>query len=716
MQNNTSKPISHLAALLILCFVLPPVYFSFKNGYGDSLFLEDFCRDVFLDGGRWKAWAWTFSPAFFPDVFIYILGFHLFSNPFDTMFFVAVIQVVLVVCAIFLLGWSVDVKVKGIPLALLALLLAAAIREHSLHSIWLLFNSTNNHFGSYLATLFAFALTIKSIRSPRLQWQLILFILVIIASCSGQLFTLTYTATLIGAGFLFFTLQLIAGSLSIGAMGFWILTVLMTGVATIFGNLLRQAISPNFPTYSFSIERSIHSLSAVLRDTLEMLLYGTIFNYLMFIVTLGAVCTCVVRIIVLSGHLSTPNTIGNTVNKNLPKDMPIFFLYCAGLVAIPVSILGIIWSGGVHNHGNFRYLLAPISLPIISMAFWLSSFMKDGRFIVFADRLLFVSCLGLCGLQAFFLPSQFTRFRSAYITPAEAEKFRNAFEKPLTRLDVINHRFMSDAALVSCLDTHAQEYGLHTGVAEFWDARSVYLLSKTGLAANAFLVDLTPLYQMSSLDHILGGRSKKPPLYNFVITSKRFSTGSNRYLGPDIIRQQLGTEDHAFVCQGAGEQNTILVYNSDDRLDRLIKSRARPFVLKNAFENGLEESIQLTGSELSVLEGVTNGSRVKCNTLEKALCTYGPYLRLATGNYRFKIDYRVLGKIPSQVPGRWDVFTNGKPGVILSGTFDSDTENGTLSTDFSIRNFGQKDRYEIRSFTSKDISLEIISLQITKVS
>lgn len=119
---------------------------------------------------------------------------------------------------------------------------------------------------------------------------------------------------------------------------------------------------------------------------------------------------------------------------------------------------------------------------------------------------------------------------------------------------------------VECLDEKSVQYRLHRGMANYWQARPVTLLSKTGLVVVQVDPDLKPFRILNNSD---GYRDD----FDFVIISNNMQPGY--WMDRNIVLSKFGQPASTFFC----EKSEILVYNRES--DTQIKNHFDAFFAHN---------------------------------------------------------------------------------------------------------------------------------------
>jgi len=251
---------------------------------------------------------------------------------------------------------------------------------------------------------------------------------------------------------------------------------------------------------------------------------------------------------------------------------------------------------------------------------------------------------------------------------------------------------------IECIDNKAKELKLHYGIANYWQARQITLLSKSGLRAVQVTPSISPFHwENNSTDY-----DKE---FNFIVINH---ADSANMLNSEVINTRFGNPALTFYCG----QNEILVYNrSDDKLFR------------NPFE-GQYGDIKLSqvGGEITILasalpyqNGILVGnSRVADKETKIGVLTYGPYVNLYSGEYKFQINYDTqnLNSLIENV-GEWDVVSRYKNMTIQLKKGDLLTGRNFVNGKFKIINTGTI--IEIRTFYHGHSDLAVKSIMIKRI-
>lgn len=576
------RRVAYGIGLVLLALVSWPIYYPIKNGYGDLLYLESFFVDLFQHGGKWTSWAFTASPAFLPDVLAYGVAFVTFDYITDRIFFVSLVQIALIVLSAEALFAAMDIRNRA-NASFIFLMLVAVISYCSYTTgMWMYFNATNNHIGSFIFGVFGLASLMGCLRHGTVQQFLILGFVSLVAIVSGPVFVITFMTT----AFLASLLHL----LWFRALGVQTLTrgrnlavILTLTSAFLVSGPLESLVNPFARDFALAPVPQMERSARLLIDaTLDLLRFDHfLFSVLTLLWVVGYGLTAFWFLKLLSTSylnlsLPSPRTSvtarsGGSFHSLAPlgsqwaeaQSLQLFFQTFV-VALVPLNIAAVILSGGLQTHGGYRYLMLSIFLPVFNLLLLLSTHYKRILEARLTTHVLLLPSIMIAVLFTANLSSFRERREEAYITPWEAKRYRTAFGmKNLTVQQVRDHVGVSDLALAQCIDDHKDAYGLVRGVAEFWDARSITLLSKKRLQVVNVNGDLTPQFgRLNSKDWFRvddRGATREPLVYNFAVTSER--------LPPSVFRRQI-QETASFSCPNAAENNLVLVYGMESGFSR----------------------------------------------------------------------------------------------------------------------------------------------------
>ena len=242
-----------------------------------------------------------------------------------------------------------------------------------------------------------------------------------------------------------------------------------------------------------------------------------------------------------------------------------------------------------------------------------------------------------------------------------------------------------------CIDNFIEETGAKYGLGEYWRSKSTYVLSKYDVTVAEVYNNLSPRTWITTSEWY---RDK----YDFALILY-YSPNKDQYSpDKDWIEAVNGKPDKIYTC----DDTDILYYQNG--------LYTKPFSHKGS-------SMVWKASDLPSVIGEKNGSVITVKQGNRGgVISFGPYIALPAGNYRFHINYQ-SSEGNSTTVGRWDVAVTleGNAKQIISGKLI-----GTNSSDVNLsRNFTISDKFanssaEIRTFYNGLGTIIIKSLTIVR--
>jgi hypothetical protein len=123
-----------------------------------------------------------------------------------------------------------------------------------------------------------------------------------------------------------------------------------------------------------------------------------------------------------------------------------------------------------------------------------------------------------------------------------------------------------------------------------------------------------------------------------------------------------------------------------------------------------QKYLSYTGSSLPSQVGVAHKNYMEINNSTQGFITYGPYVTLPKGNYKFEVSY-ISSEPYAKKSGKWDVVVSGK--VLNNGDiYGSCNTNAIISDYFNISEKYSNKKIEIRNYYNGVGSLVIKNLTI----
>ena len=146
------------------------------------------------------------------------------------------------------------------------------------------------------------------------------------------------------------------------------------------------------------------------------------------------------------------------------------------------------------------------------------------------------------------------------------------------------------------------------------------------------------------------------------------------------------------------------------------KESNKVFFLNIAKGNVIENFLFWSGSELPTMVGKSENGLMR-STSKHGFLTYGPYIQLLKGNYKFDISY-ISSEKNTTVVGAWDVsFTSSQRSKQLKkgNLMGTDNQQGHIIKSFTISEKDSNENIEIRNVYNGVGDLAIKSLTITRL-
>lgn len=496
----------------------------------DSLFLDDLFTDLLHHGGRWTEWKFSSAPAFVPDMLLYWLAMPLFSEATTRIFFVSVVQVLLLAAALLWCARKINPALSKSAEVSILLLLSLFTAASGQSSMWLYFYSTNNHLASVFFGLTGTGLMLSYLERPRAASAALLVAGSAAALLSTQLFVLSFMAPvlmLLAAAWLMLgphhaqrrPLQRLIG-----------LLLLAQVLATLLGKLMIRNVANEG-----RIHPSPETAGAALRNFMQAVATAftpdnrlTLICALLVPLALGWLAWRLLR-------AATLRQQGVSIAAGEWRFGAAAALLC---VVLPINLLGVILSGGFGDPYSFRYLAFPLTLALLLAVIRLD--LLPGRSIATIATIAAQLALGLTVL---------------------ASSIRITRHAPPPLVD-------ASALAAGCLaQLESEGFPLKAGIADYWNARGVsYQLPHR----NPILVTtstLAPDFHVSTLGPVLRPQNYPAHDYNFAVLYGASQPVNPQYTAA-AMRQALPAPARVASC-GNGKLE-IWLYQ-DGSLDRAVK-------------------------------------------------------------------------------------------------------------------------------------------------
>jgi hypothetical protein len=526
--------------------------------HSDSVFLDDLSRDLFEFGGSWEDWRLTPAPAYFPDMFLYFLGYSFFPTAVARIFFVTFAQAILLGLTIMFVVRQLTSQSRilaqtvGIGIVTIVTLLCA----HS-SGIWLYFYTTNNHFAALLLPLISVGLIVSFLRRPRRRPLAWLVVLGLLGQISTAVYAIVYTAPVIVAAL---ALWVISRRFGVGSPPFrrGLLAIAGTaGLGAILAVMVGSILTPGGASSRFGLPGSEALILRSARATLDSLLHafgggGTVvligslsllacFSYVLIVVWRRFAFSFGASALLLEMRISTPRYSIETGGG------PLALALWIAAWSLPIAVAGSVFSGGIVDMYGHRYFAFPLWLIAIVAA------VHAVRTLVTPKRGGYAAVTGLTMVLLLLAGLSF---------PVRATS---------PRVD------LNTLAASACLN-QLRERGvsLDAGLADFWYSRGVSVLMEDRPEIMTVHGNLDPFYYMSTIGP-LTHPDRYPRTYNFALVHPG-AGGAPWNVNEENLSQSLPAPDNVFACKTG-----IEVWTWDDlEMDAAVKSHFNRWLDINA--------------------------------------------------------------------------------------------------------------------------------------
>jgi hypothetical protein len=249
---------------------------------------------------------------------------------------------------------------------------------------------------------------------------------------------------------------------------------------------------------------------------------------------------------------------------------------------------------------------------------------------------------------------------------------------------------------VECLDKNTRARNIRNGIAQYWRAKYITMLSKNNLHV---VQAVHAPYEMRGLipEHQINNLNWYNHDFEFVIADPVI--GTPRKIDEGKIIEDFGEPADVFSC----DNKNILVYNR--KQDMAFQKQFRKYFSFDFY------ALQLP-SDTGRLFGL---SRITEESSKKGFLTYGPYVELFIGDYYFEIHYYAKSNGERKDVGKWDIITHTSSEIekesTKKGLIEGDGSN-IISGVFKIRKIGIT---EIRTYYKGSGTLRIDKITIDRI-
>lgn len=563
----------------------------------DSLMFPSVFKDLFLQHGHYKDWSLSPAPHFFPDFLIFFPVFVVFKDVYFQFLGAVCLQLILLYFAVKYIYLQLFKKNNAIIFALssVSVFYFFSCRNVSPYELAMI---PAAHIGEFIMGLFFIGIQLKLINNTKLYKGKNLFfvgiLLSFLCSLSDLLFFVQFSSATFLAYFFLYLKKEIKFKLAFYYAGF-------PFIAAVIAALLTKYIVPTDVLSSYLDHPSLSSisLSSLHKQCLQLiqLFKNNVSGFLWVIgvVFYAGVFTALFRVVFNKK---------NSVCLSFKEQYLSFFIIFSSLLAIIAIFLV-----SKENYVLDRYMFSVFFLPVL-LFFYLNCLLVNIKPLYNG-----LSWLGIL----FFLLLIFNIKLLIY--------------KPGFKIKLSYY-----PSFITCIDQALRGYG-HKGIAQYWDANLISMLSKNKL-------DVVPVSSNLVVFPNAINLQKFVPAYSFAIVNTSVLPALR--LDEKLIAGVNGQAKKVVAC----EDRKLLIYSQD--------TLRVPFFA--------EKQDQFTWPAASLPsqfpDSKTSDTRQATEKDTAGYLTFGPYILLPAGKYYFSILYSSDALANTQV-GVWDSVL-AKRGIIFS--------------------------------------------------
>ena len=601
----------------------------------DALYIPTLYKDL-TQGGPLANWYLTPAPYVFPDWVSYFTAYAITQSHYHAMLLTIVFQLSILAIFVHLINSGYQDKFRAYIHTMIGLAITlACIVTTDLPSYAQLVQSAH-HSSAFIMQLVCYWIVLKWLFSSSVKhkhlYSIGLLIITILMTFSDKIFFIWHSSPLI----IFLCYTSITNN-KLNNQTKFLIFYIITG--TIIGLLLYKALIPNQTDYHITISpEDFYENFTFISEMFSAYFY----QYPIIISS------------IILWHILLLGILINTgiQKRTLPKDKKsLFAIY---VLASTSSTLFALLIGDIRI--SYRYLLPIFLWP---MLFWFLAIP------IIKNKIL---------LSALFLLTMVT---SASKLNTKKMQFNNDFypEK------------------IQCLDAIAQRYSLKNGIAQYWDAKPISVLSKQNLNIAQVNNDLRYYNWITST-------AFHREAYDFAVIDQ--NSKGNYLLDESKIKRINGSPIYETLCS---DDWKIIVYPKN------ALHTTPKFLLQQSYKIDACELPSRIGERLS-------DCSISSDSNETGYVTFGPYLPLPAGRYKAEILFSSDSPIGERV-GHWDIVL-ALPNRLLkitNGVFNGTKSiKETVTIDFSISQQYHDRSIEIRNFSQTGGALRIYQLTLQRVS
>ena len=609
----------------------------------DALYLSALYKDIVINGGPYSSWSLTPAPYFFPDMLLYFFSNFVTQNFYYAIPLFFILESLILLFTIYKIyslffDKSISILMASIIFGILYLIPTVASSFQYVSAF---------HYGEFIIGLLVFYLVLLILNTKAFK-PLYYFLILLLSSmtiASDELFVLHFILPFVAALFILWSIRGVDVKkllLFMVTFGFSVwLGQFIHKILVINENAQNVKLSADsFPVNVSNIENILlHSYQNLTTSTIIILttLFLALFTF------------------ILKERLSFFYDSYKNASKFIFISLFLIFMELGSLTVLSLSSVPLVAN---------RYMIPLFVIPIIVLPIYFDFFkLLNSKNLTHIALNVVLSALLIMLLADARKRLMHSTFYSEYYPPIQ-----------------------------TCIDNFIKETGAKSGISEYWQSKSTYMLSRYDITVAEVYYNLSPRRWITTNEWY---RDK----YDFALVNY-YNSERNRFTpDKDRIMSFNGNPDKIVTC---GDTD-ILYYKNG--------MYTRAFAYPNAFQTWKASELPSgLGEKKDTSISVKQGSK-------KGVITFGPYAVLPAGKYQFDISY-VSPEPNTVIVGSWDVAIALKNSAkqiktgVLPGT---NNEDASISQEFSISKETANNSIEIRTFYNGIGDIIIKSLTITKL-
>lgn len=632
------------AICLFLCFMLlvlklglasPSLEEQLFNS--DALYLPALFLNLFHNGGQIRDWYLTPAPYFFPDYILYAVAYVCGKDLYSQIVGFALLQASFVLLIIWLLVREIT-SINKFQVTTIIFITLVFLATGSNGSFAYLLNS-GYHYGVFLVGLFMVTLWLRYDRLMD-KWRKVWILLLIsgvafLSALSDNLTIVQIIAPMVVACTMFLVIN---REVRFFYKKTFVILTLFSGV---IGSISYNFIVAHKTRYN--VKLGFDKFWVNFSDFIMVVMEVVGSNYLFALILI------VYFILVARAFQRSIMPVGDK-SEIVKLTIFSFFSFC-----ITVGAMLIVTNLPVTS----RYLIAAFSWPVIIFYLFINDFLKEKfcNFSLVASGVLLVVLVG-----------------NVY----------GEFNRRVLRFDYYPEE-------ISCLDKALKFEKVNNGIAQYWDAKRIQMLSNENLNIAQYLSDLSEMPWITSEKFF---RER----YDFAIISR---VAEPQYkISTDYLVRINGAPRKIYNC---GNKDLYIYDKNEMRVVKFSK---------------IGDSYTWKGCDLPSIIGASDSDcgMNRANYVKEGFVTYGPYEKLPVGGYHFEISYSSNSSAYDEI-GNWDVLMAlPQKGELIGGgkIFGTDGRLAVINGDFSINNLDELVPIEIRTYARDKFDLTVKFVKITR--